>query len=330
MGIELFFICLALILVPLTNGSFRQLFKTKFNNKWTLLGVVGGYLIIDFANIPKARYDDLGFAILMGTYVLLIGFVVSNFSIKGIWLAFIGLVLNATVIALNLGMPVKSSANFLPIETIKHQSAASGDLLTPLSDIFIINRLKMSVSIGDIIFGAGIILMCFLLSRKDKNATKVEEFELIEIVDENFAEREELQVNENEDSDIETVETVETIFTENPVAQMPITTMENDLEFIDQAKILERAQAPYEYNEDIEYIVVEPVMPEPLPEPVFIKSDVEQNSEHDLETIKSDSKKYRRSSNRKASKKRTGIQALPSKEELGFKQESMEIVSAAE
>lgn len=325
MGIELFFICLALILVPLTNGSLKKLFTTKFKSKWTLLGVIAGHLAIEYANIPKARYDDLGFGILIATYVLLIGFVVSNFSIKGIWLAFIGLCCNAAVIALNLGMPVKASSQYLPVETIKHQSATTHDLLTPLSDIFIINRLNISISVGDIIFGAGLILMCFLLSRKDKNASSDDEFEMVEIVDENFADREELLVEDIDDED-----EVEIIFTEEPVAATPITNMQNDIEFLDQARILERSSAPYEHSEDIEYIVVEPVEVEVKPEPVFIKSNLDLNNEHDLDTIKSESKKYRGSSNRKSAKKKTGIQGLPSKEELGFTEDSMEIVSAAE
>lgn len=328
MGIELFFICLALVLVPLTNGSLKKLFKTKFNNKWTLVGVAAGHLAIAYANIPKSRYDDLGFGILMGTYVLLIGFVVSNFSVKGIWLAFIGLCCNATVIALNLGMPVKSTAEFLPVQTIKHQTATSQDLLTPLSDIFVINRLKISISVGDIIFGVGIILMCFLLSRKSAKANNEEEYELEEIVDENFAEREELTVDSFEDE--KEYETVDPIFTDDPVVAAPATTMENDLEFIDQAKILERVEVPYEHTEDIEYIVVEPVMPEAKPEPVFIHSDIDLNHEQDLEIIKNESKRYRGSSTKKSSRRKTGIQALPSKEELGFTEDSMEIVSAAE
>lgn len=323
MGIELFFICLALILVPLTNGSLKKLFTTKFKSKWTLLGVIAGHLAIEYANIPKARYDDLGFGILIATYVLLIGFVVSNFSIKGIWLAFIGLCCNAAVIALNLGMPVKASSQYLPVETIKHQSATTHDLLTPLSDIVIINRLNISISVGDIIFGAGLILMCFLLSRRDKNA---DEFDIVEIVDENFVDREELLVEDFDDDD----EDVEIIFAEEPVAAMPATTLQNDLEFMDQARSLERSSAPYEHSEDIEYIVVDPVEAEVKPEPVFIRSNLDLNNEHDLETIKSESKKYRGSSNKKSAKKKTGMQGLPSKEELGFEEESMEIVSAAE
>ena len=105
--------------------------------------------------------------------------------------------------------------------------------------------------------------------------------------------------------------------------------MENDLEFIDQAKILERVEVPYEHTEDIEYIVVEPVMPEAKPEPVFIHSDIDLNHEQDLEIIKNESKRYRGSSTKKSSRRKTGIQALPSKEELGFTQDSMEIVEAA-
>ena len=326
MGIELFFICLALILVPLTNGSLKKLFTSNFKSKWILLGVIAGHLAIEYANIPKARYDDLGFGILIATYVLLIGFVVSNFSVKGIWLAFIGLCCNAAVIALNLGMPVKASGQYLPVETIKHQSATSHDLLTPLSDIFIIDRLNISISVGDIIFGAGLILMCFLLSRKDKNTVATDDFDIVEIIDENFAEREELVVDDLNDED----EDVEVIFAEEPIAATPITSMQNDIEFLDQARSLERSSVPYEHNEDIEYIVVDPVEAEIKPEPVFIKSNLDLNNEHDLEAIKSESRKYRGSSNKKSSRKKTGMQGLPSKEELGFVEDSMEIVSAAE
>ena len=317
MGIELFFAALALILVPLSNGSLKKLIKTNFKSKWTLVLVAAGLLIIAFAPIPENRYDDLGFGILLASYVLLIGFVIANISIKGIWLALIGLCSNAIVIALNLGMPVKTSADYVPVETIKHQASTSNDLLTPLSDIIVFDRLKVSISVGDIIFGCGLVLTCILLSRKDKKDTPiVEDFEIEEIIDENFAEREELTVGDEEEYDVVEAPAQSTLFRIESEL-MPLTSMENDLEFIEQVQVLESQNV---IEEEIEYIVVD------APEPIL--QEVEVVTIDLAKEVKAESRKYKGSTHKK-SRKRVGINSLPSKEELGFTQDSMEIVEAA-
>lgn len=326
MGIELFFILLALILVPITNGSLKKLFSTQLKSKWTLGVIFVGLLTIDYAPIPESRFDDLGFGILMASYVLLIGFIIANISLKGIWIALIGLASNAIVIALNFGMPVKASSDFSVVESIKHQNATSKDLLSPLGDIMAIKPLKIAISVGDIIFGLGLIVVCFFLSRKDKKVAPItdEEFELEEILDDNFAEREELVVSEKQDLLSQPV-----LFRiESEI--MPKTTTENDLEFIEQAQVLEIQ------NQE----VVEPAQENFVVVDVASEEIVELNDEEEKEIVelanqknkdtKKELRKYKSSTLKRSSKRKKGIYTLPTKEELGYSEESMEIVQAAE
>ena len=330
MGIELFFALVALVLVPLTNGSYKKLFSTKFKSKWALLFVAAGLLTINYAPIPHSRFNDLGFGILIATYVFLIGFIVANLNYKSLWIALVGISSNAIVIALNQGMPVKASGNYVPVDSIKHQAATSKDLLKPLSDIIVINKLKVAISVGDIIFGFGLILACIMLSRKDKASAPVEEFELEEIIDENFADREELVVDNEMTEPAEEIRPVQPVLFTIESQVMPATTMENDLEFIEQVQVLDdMIKQQNNVEDEIEYEVVE------APGMETVAENIEENETLDLEVEKAHdedenigARKYM-SSSRKKKSRRTGFSALPSKEELGFSEESMEIVDAA-
>lgn len=314
MGIELIFALLIFIFIPITNGSFRKLFSTQLRSKWALFVVLAGLIIIDFAPIPKSRYDDLGIVILMATYVLLIGFIFANISIKGIWIALVGIVSNATVIALNFGMPVNATKDFTVVESIKHQSSTPNDLLVFLSDIITIKPLKMSISIGDIIFGFGMMLACFFLSRKDKKSSSVveEEFELEEIIDENFAQREELVVEEKEPASQPVLFRIESEF-------VPKTTMENDLEFLEQVQVLESQNQHNTETEKENYVVIAAAA-----EAITIDLN-QENANEEVEK-----RKYKGSSHKKFHRNNVGIAALPTKEELGYSADSMEIINAAE
>ena len=333
MGIELIFVVFAFALVLLTNGSLKKLFSTSLKSRWLIVPIVAGYLAIDFAPIPKSRYDDVGISIVLATYILFIGFLLLNASFKSLWIAIIGLVSNTIVIAVNLGMPVKSSGDYVALESIKYQASTSKDLLAPISDIFMIKPLRTSLSIGDIIFGVGIVVACLVLSRKKtKNETvEPQEFEMVEIEDDNFANREELVLEDK--SNIVNQPVVFKIES----AIMHVTEMDNDLEFIEQVQVLDaRSEQDERQDEEVEYVVVD--APEILSSN-DTKVELEQVDEAKIIDLVDDAEIkdakhirpiYKSSSRRKSYRKKVGILALPTKEELGYNEESMKIVDAAE
>ena len=113
---------------------------------------------------------------------------------------------------------------------------------------------KIAISVGDIIFGFGLILIAIALSRKDKKPVIVyaQDFEIEEIVDDNFAEREEL---------IPQIESHQPVLFRIESELMPATNMDNDIEFIEQVQVLQSQLSKVgnakEAN-DPDYIIVSP------------------------------------------------------------------------
>lgn len=300
MGIEVIFLGIALASVLLTGGSYKQLLATRFVHLWTLVVAVAGQLILAFAPIPESQFDTTGLAVLLGTYVLLFGFCVANLNIKGMWIVLVGLASNALVIGLNKGMPVTTSGGYSVNESIKHQEETSADLLPWLGDIFPINALSIAVSIGDIIVGCGLVTVCFFASRKPKSA---------------------------EDEIVGRQEMVET-----------------DFEIVDVAEISEVASARSMYGDELDVVVdltrdinddvVEIEMVEPAAEtkmaPVLVASSRGPGSRKSDEQRVAKAEKAKHNRRHKKWQKTHGLAALPSKEDLGYDEESMEIVDIAQ
>ncbi len=100
-------VVLAILIVPLTGGQFRQLGKIRLRRPWLLFAGLLLQVLLEFIDLPKARYDDVGLAILLASYVLIIGFGLSNLLLTGMGVITIGIAMNAFVIALNQGMPYR-------------------------------------------------------------------------------------------------------------------------------------------------------------------------------------------------------------------------------
>src|SRR3954451_14829438 len=121
-------IVVAIVVVALTNGSVSQLAEVRFRRVWLLGAGLGLQILLEVIELAPARYDDVGVAILLVSYVALLGFCASNLRTRGIELIGVGIALNALVIALNLGMPYKV-ADGLPRETTaKHRPTRSSDI----------------------------------------------------------------------------------------------------------------------------------------------------------------------------------------------------------
>jgi hypothetical protein len=166
--VEVVALVLALVLVPLTGGSFKRLARLEFEAPWLLFVGLGIQLAVQLtAVIPESRADDLGFALLLVSYALILSFGVLNLRITGMTVVTIGIALNVLVIALNQGMPYRAPEGAKLETTAKHRPERSDDLLTILDDRIIVpGPLEESVSFGDLILAVGILDVTYRASRR--------------------------------------------------------------------------------------------------------------------------------------------------------------------
>jgi len=119
---------------------------------------------------------DMGVAVLIASYALLIAFVWVNRRLPAAPLLLLGLVLNMLVIGSNGGMPVSESAirsaggtsGVLPsvIEDGKHHLMTSSDVLTPLADIIgLPSPIGTVLSIGDVALYSGLVVFIVVVMR---------------------------------------------------------------------------------------------------------------------------------------------------------------------
>lgn len=314
MGIEVIFLALALVAVLLTRGSFKKLLTTKLNHWWTLVVVLAGYLILAFAPIGKSQYDTIGLAVLLGTYVFLFGFCAANLNLHGMWIVLVGLATNAIIIGLNKGMPVSTSGGYVVKESVKHQASNSADLLPWLTDVIPLNFASVAISVGDIIFGIGLIVVFVRASRKTRGVEVPDTSEMIEtdfeavpgIVSE--PEKTEAKSESDSDSDSE----------KHPIAVSPSGII--DLEEYDLIVETQTPNPPEGKIASSEKSGKFAHMRRSSQGPGRPRSDEEQSE-------KAEKTKERR--RHKKWQKTHGLAALPSKEELGYDEESMEIVDIA-
>jgi hypothetical protein len=111
----------------------------------------------------------------MASYAFLLAFCFVNLRISMMWVIGVGIALNALVIGLNQGMPTRDhevttrSGRTIkePIErTAKHRPESGNDLLPFLGDrLQVPAPIDEVISIGDVVIGLGIILVCYQGSR---------------------------------------------------------------------------------------------------------------------------------------------------------------------
>jgi hypothetical protein len=167
-------IVLSVLVVVATRGSFERLGQIKLRAVWLLLVALVAQLVLEFVDFPEERIDDVGFALLLATYALILGFCCLNRSLTGMAIIAVGVVLNVLVIALNQGMPTKDDVVErngrevrVPIErTVKHRPEEGDDLLPFLGDVLTVPGLpNQQFSIGDVVIGVGVANVCFAASR---------------------------------------------------------------------------------------------------------------------------------------------------------------------
>ena len=160
-------IAVAVAVVGLTDGSFTRLTELRFSRAWLLGAGLGIQILLNVIDIPRARLEDVGIALLLLSYVAVLGFVASNIKTRGMAVVGAGIALNAAVIALNLGMPYHVVDGIPRETTIKHRPERASDVLPILSDRFAYGSpLRAAISIGDLVLFVGLVDVAYANSRR--------------------------------------------------------------------------------------------------------------------------------------------------------------------
>jgi Family of unknown function (DUF5317) len=167
-------VVLVAALVPLvTGGSYRRLAEAPW--RWGGLLALGLalQLLLDTGLIPRSSWHSVGFGILVASYVLLIGFCSGNVLVRGMAVVLVGVALNAFVVTIDQGMPVRIPPDWRHghdrvSATVKHHPRVPGDHLLVLTDIIVLRRLDAVVSFGDLIIAFGLVDAAFWASRRPR------------------------------------------------------------------------------------------------------------------------------------------------------------------
>lgn len=169
-------IVVALVIPAATRGSYARLVGVRWRYGVVLFAGLAIQIVLEYVTIPKEHWHDLGFGLLVASYVLILAFVGRNLVLRGMGIVFIGIACNALVITLNQGMPVKIPADWTnktwTQATVKHHLQQPDDKLRFLSDIIVLKKPYESVlSFGDLILAVGLFDVAYNASRRQKRRT---------------------------------------------------------------------------------------------------------------------------------------------------------------
>jgi hypothetical protein len=157
----------------IAGGSLRPFEHLRV--RWWGLALAG--LAVQGVSLAGDIRYPAGWALLVGSYGLLVVFAWVNRRLPALWLAMAGLILNILVIAANGGMPVSASAletagaraeGLISEDAGKHHLMGPDDTLTPLADVIgIPPPIGAVISIGDVLLYAGIatLVIAVMLGR---------------------------------------------------------------------------------------------------------------------------------------------------------------------
>ncbi len=162
------------LLAPLvTNGSYRRLLDKPWRWVGLLVAGLGIQLALDLLPFPKARWHDLGYLLLVVSYVCLLCFCGRNLVMRGMSVVLVGIALNAIAITVNQGMPVKVPADWQRedriADSIKHHPRDDGDHLLVITDIIVLRApFDTVLSFGDLILAVGLCDVTYQASRSTR------------------------------------------------------------------------------------------------------------------------------------------------------------------
>jgi hypothetical protein len=158
---------IALAISVLRGGRLSNLGDIELRYWWLLLVALG--LQVATTWLPDSSWaEGLGLAMVLFSYVLLMGLVLINRSRPGMWLVGLGVLLNFTVIAINGGMPVLAEAAEVASGftitapdlsgSYKHVTLDSSSHLTAFADVIPmrIAGIGQVISLGDVFLAVGL------------------------------------------------------------------------------------------------------------------------------------------------------------------------------
>jgi hypothetical protein len=169
---------LVALLVPLlTHGSYKRLLDTDLHWGRLLAAGLAIQIALEFASPPRRYWHNIGFGLLVASYVLVLAFCARNLVLRGMSIVLIGIACNALVIGLNQGMPVKIPREWRDQTwtraTVKHHPQQPGEKLLILSDIIVIkDPWNIVLSYGDLILAVGLCDVFYNASRDPQRRRK--------------------------------------------------------------------------------------------------------------------------------------------------------------
>ena len=166
-------IVVALAIPVVTRGSYTRLLGVRWHFGVALFAGLAIQIALEYVTIPREHWHDVGFGLLVASYVLILAFAARNLVIRGMGIVLIGIACNALVITLNQGMPTKIPADWQTKSwaqsTVKHHLQQPDDKLRFLSDIIVLKApFETIISFGDLILAVGLCDVAYNASRKYK------------------------------------------------------------------------------------------------------------------------------------------------------------------
>lgn len=165
MPFVLLVLLVAVGLSRLRGGRVANLAQATLGWPWLLFLGVALQVAVDLATSGGVLADTsrAGWALLVASQLLVLGFVVANRQLPGMALVALGLALNAVVMAANGAMPVDPDAiralgvadpDLIPG---KHTLLGEQTLLPWLADMIPVPPLRSIISVGDVVLGVGLV-----------------------------------------------------------------------------------------------------------------------------------------------------------------------------
>lgn len=158
-------------------GRLGRVASARLRGTWAVWIAVAAQLALILASEVGGAGDLARRSLLAGSLVAVLAFGWANRSLPGVWLAIVGIALNAAVILPNGAMPVSAGAIAAlggeeTIEVAKHQLLEDHHHLPWLADIIPVPVLRTVISVGDIALalGAGLLLHRLMLGPRGRHA----------------------------------------------------------------------------------------------------------------------------------------------------------------
>jgi Family of unknown function (DUF5317) len=170
-------VLIAALLPLLTGGSYRRLADAPWRWGGLLALGLGLQLLLDTGFVPRSSWHSVGFGILVASYVVLAGFCAGNVLVRGMAVVLIGVALNAFVVTIDQGMPVRIPPDWQSTQdhvsaSVKHHPREPGDHLLVLTDIIVLRKLGAIISFGDLIIAFGLFDVAYWASRRSRHRSR--------------------------------------------------------------------------------------------------------------------------------------------------------------